>query len=174
MKMDKVAGSGNDEFYTPEYAVRPILKYIPTGATVWCPFDTERSHFVRLLRERGNKVIWSHVIEGKDFFSHTPNEPYDFIVSNPPYSLKNAVFSRLFELGKPFAMLVGVVGLFESKLRFGLFRDNTFEILYLDKRVAYFKDYDEQKPSLHPPFSSVYLTSGVLPDRIVFEEIGRA
>ena len=27
MKMDKVAGSGNDEFYTPKYAIEPILKY---------------------------------------------------------------------------------------------------------------------------------------------------
>jgi len=28
MKMDKVANSGNDEFYTPMYAIDPILKYI--------------------------------------------------------------------------------------------------------------------------------------------------
>ena len=28
MKMDLVAGSGNDEFYTPPYAVIPILKYL--------------------------------------------------------------------------------------------------------------------------------------------------
>lgn len=28
MKMDKVASSQNDEFYTPEYAIKPILKYI--------------------------------------------------------------------------------------------------------------------------------------------------
>lgn len=28
MKMDKVAGSGNDEFYTPNYAIEPILKYL--------------------------------------------------------------------------------------------------------------------------------------------------
>lgn len=39
----------------------------------------------------------------------------DYIVSNPPYSIKGDVFTRLFEIGKPFAMLVGVVGLFESK-----------------------------------------------------------
>ena len=29
MKMDLVAGSKNDEFYTPEYAIYPILKYLP-------------------------------------------------------------------------------------------------------------------------------------------------
>ena len=29
MKMDIVANSGNDEFYTPSYAIQPILKYTP-------------------------------------------------------------------------------------------------------------------------------------------------
>jgi len=29
MKLDKVANSGNDEFYTPSYAIKPIMKYIP-------------------------------------------------------------------------------------------------------------------------------------------------
>lgn len=28
MKMDKVAGSGNDEFYTPSYAISPIMKHL--------------------------------------------------------------------------------------------------------------------------------------------------
>ena len=44
-------------------------------------------------------------------------EECDYIISNPPYSLKNEVFERLFVLGKPFAMLVGVVGVFESQTR---------------------------------------------------------
>ena len=37
MKLDKVANSGNDEFYTLEYAIEPILKYIPSGSIIWCP-----------------------------------------------------------------------------------------------------------------------------------------
>jgi hypothetical protein len=53
------------------------------------------------------------------------------------------VFERLFEIGKPFAMLVGVVGLFESQHRFNLFKNNDFEIMYFNKRVSYFKDYAE-------------------------------
>lgn len=47
MKMDLVANSGNDEFYTPGYAVVPIMKYIPAGSTIWCPFDTSDSLFVK-------------------------------------------------------------------------------------------------------------------------------
>lgn len=170
MKMDKVAGSGNDEFYTPAYAVEPLLKYLSPNSVIWCPFDTEESNFYKVLRESGHFVLLGHKDNGNDFFLYEP-EKYDYIISNPPYSLKAEVFERLFEIGKPFAMLVGVVGLFESKKRFNLFKNNDFEIMYLDKRVSYFKDFTEQKPSLNPPFSSVYICKDVLPEKIVFEEI---
>ena len=169
MKMDQVAGSGNDEFYTPDYAIKPILQYINPTWTVWCPFDTEDSRFVVLLRDHGCSVVASHLSEGYDFFDYEVE--CDAIVSNPPYSIKTEVLMSLFERRVPFAMLIGVVGLFESQRRFEMFRDNQFEIMYLNRRVAYFKDYSDEKPSLNPPFSSVYLCSGLLPDRIVFEEI---
>lgn len=70
-------------------------------------------------------------------------------------------------------MLVGVVGLFESKDRFEMFKNNNFEIMYFDKRISYFKNYKDQKPSLNPPFSSVYICSNILEDRIVFENINK-
>jgi hypothetical protein len=169
MKMDIVASSGNDEFYTPRYAVEPLVKYINKNAKVWCPFDTKESFIVKRFLENGNDVINSHIKEGKDFFNH--QEECDYIISNPPYSLKHEVFQKLFNLKKPFAMLVGVVGLFESQKRFSMFANNNFEIMYLNRRVSYFKSYDDQKPSLNPPFSSVWLTSNILPKQIVFEEI---
>lgn len=172
MKLDKVANSGNDEFYTPPYAVEPILKYIKPNSTVWCPFDTANSWFVKLIESRGGKVIHSHIADGQDFFNMETPE-CDYIISNPPYSLKGEVLERLFEIGKPFAMLVGVVGLFESQKRFNMFKNNEFEIMYMNKRVAYFKDYNEQKPSLNPPFSSVYVCHKILPKQIVFEVINK-
>lgn len=101
-------------------------------------------------------------------------EQYDYIISNPPYSLKTEVLDALFKTKKPFAMLVVVVGLFESQKRFDMFRNNEFEIMYLNRRVAYFRNYDEQKPSLNPPFSSVYLCHKMLPKQIVFEEINKS
>jgi hypothetical protein len=175
MKMDKVAGSWNDEFYTPEYAIKPILKYLNKWAKILCPFDTENSNFVKILKSEWFEVIFTHLEIGTDFFSITKEKVknIDYIISNPPYSIKQEVFQKLFELWKPFAMLVWVVWLFESQKRFEMFRDNNFEIMYLNRRVAYFKDYNEQKPSLNPPFSSVYLCSWILPKQIIFEEISK-
>lgn len=170
MKMDKVANSKNDEFYTPAYAIEPILKYIPPSSTIWCPFDEEQSLFVQMFRQEGHKVIATHINTGTDFF--TCQAPIcDYTISNPPYSRKGEVFDRLFTIGKPFAMLVGVVGLFESQLRFEMFSKHPFEIMYLNRRVAYFQNYAEQKPSINPPFSSVYVCHRILPDRIVFEYV---
>jgi len=124
-----------------------------------------------MLTANGHNVKSSHIWEGKDFFKEQPPQGTDYIISNPPYSMKAEVFERLFELKTPFAMLVGVVGLFESQRRFNMFKDNEFEIMYFDKRVSYFKNYDEQKTSLNPPFSSVYICSGILPKQIIFEQI---
>lgn len=171
MKMDLVANSNNDEYYTPLYAITPIIKYLDKGKTIWCPFDTNESLYVKTFKEQGFNVINTHISTNEDFFKL--NIDCDYIISNPPYSLKNEVFKRLFELNKPFGMLVGVVGLFESKTRFDLFKNNCFEIMYFDKRISYFKDYKDEKPSLNPPFSSVYLCHNILDKQIVFENINK-
>ena len=171
MKMDIVANSKNDEFYTTPYAVAPILKYVKPCSSVWCPFDSEDSHFVKMLRMDGHRVTATHKGTGSDFFD--VRVECDYIISNPPYSIKFEVFKRLFDLRTPFAMLVGVVGLFESQKRFNLFKSNPIEVMYLSKRIAYFKSYSEQKPSLNPPFSSVYLCSRMLPSPLVFEEVDK-
>lgn len=179
MKLDKITNKAivknginpNDEFYTPNYAILPLLKYIPSSSTVWCPFDTMESNFVKLFTKNGHTVIHSHIESDKDFFKMETPKDINYIISNPPYSIKYEVFKKLFALNIPFAMLVGVVGLFESQKRFELFKSNKFEIMYFNKRVSYFKNYSDQKPSLNPPFSSVYVTSNLLPDKIIFEII---
>ena len=33
----------NDEFYTPYYAIEPLLKYLKPNSKILCPFDTEES-----------------------------------------------------------------------------------------------------------------------------------
>lgn len=170
--MDKVAGSGNDEFYTPLYAIKPLLKYLTSDSTIWCPFDMEESLYVKYFRENGFEVVATHIDNNEDFFEIKVPK-CDYIISNPPYSIKTEVLEYLFQIGKPFAMLVGVVGLFESKRRFDMFKNNKFEIMYFNKRVSYFKDYNDQKPSLNPPFSSVYVCHNILPNQIIFEEINK-
>ena len=177
MKLDLVASSQNDEFYTPPYAIKPLLKYLKPKSKIWCCFDTENSWYVKLLREEGHTVYHSSILTGGDFFEiidkHTPllKKGLDYIISNPPYSKKDEVLTYLFTLDIPFAMLMGVVGIYESKTRFELFKNNIFEEMFFNKRISYFKNYNDQIPSLNPPFSSIYVCHNVLPTTKVFEEV---
>lgn len=172
MKLDLIANSKNDEYRTPNYAVTPLLPYIPPGSAIWCPFDRADSAYVQLFQKHGNRVVHSHIRDGGDFFRIECDE-CDYIISNPPYSKKTEVLERLFEMGKPFAMLVCVVGLFESQKRFRLFRDSEFEIMYFNHRISFYLNEQERDRISQPPFSSVYVCRGVLPKQIVFAELSR-
>ena len=159
-----------DEWYTPESAIRPILQHLPWGCIVWCPFDTEESNFVKVLRENGYIVECSHIHnEDEDFFNYEPFE-WDIIVSNPPYSIRNDILKRVFSFGKPFALLINTNGLFDSQIRWDLFSKNDFSLFYLKGRVNYMKEYRKVEKS-SPPFQSAYITSGLFKEKIVFEEI---
>ena len=162
----------NDEFYTPAYAVVPIVNYLPAGSKIWCPFDKEESQFVKLLKKRGYEVIFTHIEDGEDFF-YTKIPECDYIVSNPPYSIKNEVFLHLYDIGKPFAMLLNFQGLFDNKIRANLFSNNKIEILYLSPRVAYVNPMREEVRS-SPPFQSAYICSNILPKQIMFTKVDKS
>lgn len=170
--VQQLSKSKNDEFYTPMYAIEPILKYIKPNSIIWCPFDEEKSLYVQKFKEEGHNVIYTHINTGTDFFNCEVLE-CDYIISNPPYSRKGDVFQKLFEIGKPFAMLVGLAGLFESQKRFNMFSCNDFEIMYMNLGISYLNEYSERVPSINPPFSSVYLCNQMLPKQIIFEKINK-
>ena len=67
VKFYKNVKNNNDEYYTPLYAVTILDKYIQPNSTIWCPFDTDDSEFVKHFKEIGHKVINTHIFNGEDF-----------------------------------------------------------------------------------------------------------
>lgn len=167
-KTDKAS----DEVYTPAYAVKPIIKYIERGNktfyTIWCPFDKEDSEFVKLIRAAGHKVIASHIDDGKNFFTYEPEEHYDYIISNPPFSIKDDILRRLYELNKPYAMLLPLPAL-QGQKRFPYIKD--CEALIFDKRINYYKDIEKKEIQKGVSFASIYLCRNFLPRELIFEEL---
>lgn len=162
-----------DEVLTPAYAVRPILKYIDRGNkdkyTIWCPFDKEDSEYVKLIKEEGHKVIYSHIDEGKNFFEYKPEEYYDYIISNPPFSIKDDILKRLDELNKPFAILLPLPSL-QGQKRFDYLK-NAGQALIFDKRINFFKNKETKEILKGVGFASIYICKDFLFDDLTFERL---
>ena len=156
-----------DECYTPYYAVTPILKYLPKNKKIWCPFDEEWSAFYQTLKRKGYTVIRSALSEGKDFFTYEPDD-YDIIVSNPPFSKKDQVIERLYELGKPFMILLPLNTL-QGKRRYKSFRKG-IQILAFDKGINYHTNSMEHYTKGNH-FASAYYCRDVLPRDLILEEL---
>ena len=160
------SSGNNDECYTPDYGVEPILKYIPKDTTVWCPFDTEDSQFVIQISKQ-NKVIRSHLESGQDFFNYEPDE-WDMIVSNPPFTDKRKFFERALSFNKPFALIMTNTWLNDSAPK-QIFKDKALQLLMFDKRMKFISPDGRDNDKI--TFSSSYYCWNFLPKQIIMEEL---
>lgn len=163
-KTDKAS----DEVFTPKYAVLPLVKYIPNGSTIWCPFDTLESEYVKVFTENGYKVIHSHIDEGKNFFEYEPKE-YDIIISNPPFSIKDDIIKHLYELDKPYAMLLPIPTL-QGQKRFKYMKDG-LQILSFNKRINFYTDSSRKEIQKGVSFGCTYFCKNFLPKDLILEEL---
>ena len=160
------SGGNNDECYTPDYGVQPILKYIPKDAIVWCPFDTKDSEFVKQISQQ-NEVIYSHLDTGQDFFTYEP-DVWSCLVSNPPFTNKRKFFERALSFNKPFALIMTNTWLNDSAPK-QLFKDKDLQLLMFDKRMKFLSPDGRDNDKI--TFSSSYYCYNFLPKQIIMEEL---
>ena len=167
MKQPKIfreLNRNNIECYTPKYAVDIILKYIPKDKIIWAPFSKNKHHFADYLREKGYKVINSHIDYGKDFFEWEPKEKWDVIVDNPPFKNKTKFVERAFSFKKPFALF----------LPFNSFGDNGIPKLFLERNIDPQLLIPIQRTEFHNQpnngisFKTIYICNNILPKSIIF------
>lgn len=165
-KTDKTS----DEVFTPAYAVKPLIKYIKPNSTIWCPFDKDFSYYVKEFTQAGFRVIHSHIDDGQNFFYWEPGEEYNVIISNPPFSCKDDVLKRLYELQKPYAILLPVPSL-QGQSRFPYMKD--IQYLGFDKRINYYMDISMTEVQKGVSFGSCYICHDFLPKDLILEELER-
>lgn len=110
----------------------------------------------------------SDISDGLDFFTYEPPE-YDCIVSNPSFTQKDAVLKRLYELGKPFAVLLPLNSL-QSVDRYKYFRQGV-QILAFDKRIAFHSPQSMRNYKKGVSFATVYFCHDILPRDLIIEEL---
>lgn len=158
-----------DEVYTPFYAVEPLLEFLTDKTKIiWCPFDEEWSAFYQTFKNNGYNVIRSHINEGKNFFTYEP-ENWDILISNPPFSKKDEVLERAYELNKPFALLLPANSI-QGKKRFAIFK-NEIQMLCFDGRINYHTRGNLVTHTEGNHFGSAYFCRNFLPTKLELREL---
>jgi len=118
---------------TPAHVWLDIDQYIPKDKIIWeCFYGDGKSG--KHLEKLGCKVIHDKI----DFFKEDHG---DILISNPPFSIKKEVFTRLKELGKPFIMISPSNMICYQYYR-ELFKEENMQIIIPRKRINFIKIKD--------------------------------
>jgi hypothetical protein len=153
----------SDHFQTPPSALEPLLLYLPKDWIIWEPC-AGKGNLVRKLHQEGYSTIKSDILTGQDFLEWEPGFPWEAIVTNPPYSIKNTIIERCYSLGRPWALLMPLTSL-ETLKRHTMFKDFGVEMLVLPSRVR-FERPDLKKSS--PWFHTAWFCHRMLPHPLIF------
>lgn len=131
----------NDEYYTPKAEWLNIEKYIPKGKIIWEPFnnieDPDSLDSGKYLRQMGFKVIskpYNPKTGKNDFFKSNHG---DIVVSNPPFTLKREVLTRLKEINKPFILILPLPTMNTIYFRELFMQEKDFGIIIPKKRIDF-------------------------------------
>lgn len=97
VKADKGTRSrNNDKCMTPPHVAQQLIDLLPIElhARILDPFKGNGAFYDWLPTKE-----WCEIDEGRDFFDY--NKPVDWIVSNPPYSIFDAVLDHSFDIPEP-------------------------------------------------------------------------
>jgi len=100
----------NDNYSTPVSYLKVIEPFIPKQYIINDPF-----FFDGLVKENWKEVNREIIHENKDFFTTTHKG--DIFVSNPPFSNLKDIFIKLFEVGKPFILLLPIQKIAQLKIQ---------------------------------------------------------
>ena len=149
-----------DNYTTPRQAWEDIQAFIPKDVLIWEAFYNKDSLSPNYLRELGCNVISEDV----DFFT---SDLGDCIISNPPYSCKPKIFSRLKEIDKPFILLVPV-----STITKKFFKDTGFadkcSIIIPRRRIHFMKNGIETSRSWFDVLYVLFRIEGVGEKQIIY------
>jgi hypothetical protein len=140
--IDRLARGRPDNFQTPDWPLELLYRRISQqgGANFrnWDPFSG-KGNIVKFFNSKTPDLehLGTDLETGTDFLNTEKNcFNFDMIVSNPPYSIKDACIAKCYEHGKPFALLMPLAAL-EGRKRQKLYMLHGLSLLLLPRRVNF-------------------------------------
>lgn len=160
----QTSGKTSDLFQTDPAALEPLLPFLRPFKRIWEP-AAGKGYLAMSLKFEGHDVTLTDIDRGFDFLDTEPRD-CDAIVTNPPYSIKDAWLERCYEIGKPFALLLPYTAL-EGQRRQNLYRRHGIDLLMLPRRVTFTTPSGKKGGAWFPV---AWFTYKMLPERMIFSQ----
>ena len=137
-KTPPMTKDGADDYQTPPETLLPLYEYLDKDKIIWepaCGFG----NLVNAFEARGYEVIatdkYVPPLPLRDFLIYEP-QLYDYIITNPPFSIKTEFVRRSYALKKPFTLLMPYAGL-ETDDRQKLYKKLGIQLILFNQRVNF-------------------------------------
>ena len=141
----------SDEWYTDQATVDKCITLLQPRpqSVVMCPFDSDKSLFVKTLKDRGHVVIYNITN-----FLEVDSYQFDYLMTNPPFSIKDKVIEQVYKYGKPSLLMLPLDSLGGVK-RHSMYKEfGAPRVVIPSRRIAY---YDENMVKRNgAAFHSIY------------------
>jgi hypothetical protein len=154
MRKNNITGNiYSDEWYTTQDVVDIAIKLLDPepNSLILCPFDSENSLFVKTLEAMEHTVIY-----GIDDFIEGQFRLCDYIITNPPFSIKDKVIQKVYEYGLKSVLVMPLDALGGVK-RHSMYKEYGYPSVYIpSRRISYIGA--EENVIKGPSFHSIILS----------------
>ena len=156
----------SDEWYTSQETVDIAIKLLnpEPNSLILCPFDSDKSLFVKTLESMEHTVIY-----GIDDFIEGQFRLCDYIITNPPFSIKDKVIKKVFEYGLKTVLVMPLDALGGVK-RHEMYKEYGYPSVYVpSRRISYIGG--EGNVIKGPSFHSVIMTFNQGSSELIWEGV---
>ncbi len=153
-----------DEWYTPKQTVVLMYELLrpKAGSIVICPFDTAVSHFVQYGQAQNYNILHNMT----DWLDN--NYKYDYLITNPPFSMKDEVIEKCLQSGKPSALVLPIDAL-GGKGRHELYKKYGYPTVYIPTRRINYISQDGQHTKANHFHSIIIILNDPNGHRLLWE-----
>ena len=150
----------SDEWFTDQATVDLVVSLLNPIGLICCPFDSSKSLFVK----KANSI-------GKAIYGMTDwleaHYDYDYLMTNPPFSIKDLVIEKVIRFGKPSALVLPLDSVGGVR-RHQIYAEGQYPAVYIPtRRINYYDVNGLQRKGAN--FHSVILLFNTNREGILWE-----
>ena len=150
----------SDEWFTDQATVDLVVSLLNPIGLICCPFDSSKSLFVK----KANSI-------GKAIYGMTDwleaHYDYDYLMTNPPFSIKDLVIEKVIRFGKPSALVLPLDSVGGVR-RHQMYAEGQYPAVYIPtRRIQYYDVNGLQRKGAN--FHSVILLFNTNREGILWE-----